>query len=82
MFPKYSFYNGSIWELGYCTYFGNGYMKLTSNLRRHPKKTFMAQIQMLKLLQSDKAKVAINPKPKDEIIEDISYNEYIKNKAQ
>lgn len=82
MYPKYSFYNGSIWELGYSNYFGNGYMKLTSNLRKHPKKTFMAQTQMLKLLQSDMATVAINPKPKDEIIEDISYKEYLKNKTQ
>ena len=82
MFPKYSFYNGSIWKLGYCTYFGNGYMRLTSILRRHPKKTFMAQTQMLKLLQSEKATVAVNPQPEDEIIDDISYAEYIKNKTQ
>lgn len=82
MFPKYSFYNGSIWELGYSNYFGNGYIKLTSNLKKHPRKTFISQMQMLKLLQSDLATVAVNPKPKDEIIEDISYNEYLKNKAQ
>lgn len=82
MFPKYAFYNGSIWELGYSNYFGNGYMKLTSNLRKHPKKTFINQSQMLNLLKGEKATVAINPSPKDEITEDMPYEQYFKSQIK
>lgn len=82
MFPKYAFYNGSIWELGYSNYFGNGYMKLISTMRKHPKKTFISQFQMLKLLQSGKATVAVNPSPSDQIIDDITYKQYLENKKQ
>lgn len=82
MFPLYTYYNGAIWKLGYSNYFGNGYIKLTAALKRHPKKTFMAQTQMLKLLQLEQATVAVNPSPTDEIIEDISYKQFLINNKQ
>jgi hypothetical protein len=57
-------------------------MKLTATLRKHPKKTFMYQTRMLKLLQTNKATVAINPQPKDEIIEDMPYEQYLKSQTK
>jgi hypothetical protein len=74
MFPQYVFYNGSIWKLGYSTYFGNGYLKLTNNMRKHPKQTWMHQRQMLTNLKSDTAEVAVSPKPSDLIVDTLKYS--------
>lgn len=77
MFPDKVFYNGSIWEMGYSRYFGTGYCKLTSNLRRHPKGKWMHQMQMLSNLKNESALVANAPNPSDEIIETTTYKEYL-----
>ena len=76
--PRYIFHNGSIWENGYSNYFGMGYMKLTNNMRKHPKKTFMNGMQVLKMLQAGKCDVAIDPKPQDQIIDNQPYSEWLK----
>jgi hypothetical protein len=74
IFPQYVFYNGSVWAMGYNTYFGTGYNKLTANMRRHPKRIWMHQRQMLANLKSENAEVAINPKPSDLIVDTIKYS--------
>lgn len=80
MFPNLVFYNGAIWQMGYSNYFGQGYRKLTSTLRKHPKHIFISQMQMLATLKQDKAQVAIDPKPTDQIIDTKTYSEWINSK--
>jgi hypothetical protein len=81
MCPTFVYYSNSIWENCYSKYFGMGYRKLTNNMRKHPKHTFISSLQMISLLRGNKAEVATNPKPTDEIIDTITYQTYLNTKS-
>lgn len=53
-------------------------MKLTNAMRKHPKKTFIDQLQVYKMLRAGKCSVAIDPKAEDQIIEDVTYEDWLK----
>lgn len=79
MAPTYILYNGHIWQMGYSTFFGNGYLKLTAKMHKHPSQKWMGTMQVIKMLMSGKCDVAIDPKPTDEIIDTMPYQEWLKN---
>ena len=74
--PPYVWYGNAYWKASERSLFGYGYYKLTSNLRFHPKGSFICQNQMRTYLKNRKAAVVRGEPVKNvQIVDDAPFNE-------
>jgi len=74
--PNYVWLNNAYWRLSERSLFGFGYYKLTSNLKFHPKGSFIIKEQMYSHLKKKQALIVIGePVVNVQIVDAIPYTE-------